>query len=209
LAAIREVRVGVPERLRSAVAALDVRPGDRVLEVGGGRGVAAGLICERLGEGRLLAIDRSETATAAAAARNAAHVDAGRAVFTALALADLGSDAGPFDKALAVNVNVFWTGPATRELDVLRRVLAPGGVLLLAYEPPSPDRRARLQDTLDAHLRAAGWDVMFTSAASGGGSATPRAGGVPLGASGPGPGRRGGQGGPRPEVLLAQATASS
>ena len=53
-------------------------------------------------------------------------------------LAGLASPGRSFDKAFAVNVNVFWTGPAEAELDVLRRVLRPGGIVHLVYEgPPS------------------------------------------------------------------------
>jgi trans-aconitate methyltransferase len=36
-----------------------VRPGERLLEIGCGSGVAAALVCARLDDGRLLAIDRS------------------------------------------------------------------------------------------------------------------------------------------------------
>lgn len=50
-----------------------------------------------------------------------------------------GHDAA-FDKAFAVNVNLFWTGAADAELTTLCRVLRPGGRLLLVYEGPGGTR---------------------------------------------------------------------
>lgn len=151
----------VPERLRVAVDVLDVRPDDHVLEVGGGRGVCAALICERLGDGgRLVGIDRSGPATDAAAARNADAVAAGCAEFVHGDLA--GADAerlGRFDKVLAVNVNVFWTGPATRELQAVTDLLRPTGRLVLCYEPPDAGRLAELRGRLETNLSAAGYRV--------------------------------------------------
>jgi hypothetical protein len=38
----------VPERIRWAVKTLDIKSSDRLLEIGGGPGVAASIICERL-----------------------------------------------------------------------------------------------------------------------------------------------------------------
>src|SRR5205085_1911331 len=70
----------LPARVRWAVHLLDPRPEDQILEVGGGSGLAAALICERLTAGRLLMIDRSAVAVGRAAQRNAIHLASGRLV---------------------------------------------------------------------------------------------------------------------------------
>jgi SAM-dependent methyltransferase len=79
----------VSERLRSVVEQLDLRPDDRVLEIGCGHGVAATLVCERLEEGRLTTVDRSAKMIQAATRRNAAYIEAGRAEFLVATLEDL------------------------------------------------------------------------------------------------------------------------
>lgn len=153
----------VPERLVAAVEFLDVAPDDRVLEIGCGRGVAAALICERLVRGRLLGLDRSAAAIAAARERNAAAIASGRARFLRTALADVETaPLGTYDKILACDVNVFWTGPAARELAVVSALLAPGGRLLLACAPPAGRPPGPVEEALHAHLRQAG----FRTAAS-------------------------------------------
>jgi SAM-dependent methyltransferase len=122
-----------PDRIAWAVELLDPQPGDRILEIGCGPGVAAALVCERLADtGHLTAIDRSATAVA----RTRRRLGTGRATVLQTDLAGFEAPADSFDKAFAVNVNLFWTGPGDAELAALRAVVRPGGVIRLVYEGP-------------------------------------------------------------------------
>src|ERR687893_1555114 len=127
----------VSERLRSVVEQLDLRPDERVLEIGCGHGVAATLVCERLEEGHLTAVDRSARMIEAASRRNAAHVEAGRAEFLVADLEDLGLLGDRrFDKIFAVRVGLFHREPE-RARGLVERWLAPGGEVFAFYDAPS------------------------------------------------------------------------
>jgi SAM-dependent methyltransferase len=145
--------VAGPERSRWAVGLLAVAPEDRILEIGCGPGVAAALVCERLAGGRLTSIDRSATAIERTRARNASHVVAGRLVLVQTDLASFTAPRAQLDKSFAVNVNLFWTGPAVAECAVLARVLRPGGAVHLVYEGPGTGRDVGLAvaATLERH----------------------------------------------------------
>jgi ubiquinone/menaquinone biosynthesis C-methylase UbiE len=133
----------VSKRLRSVVEQLNLRPDDRVLEIGCGHGVAATLVCERLGSGHLTAVDRSVKMIQAATRRNAAHVEAGRAEFLVASLEDLDLRDRRFDKIFAVRVGLFHRDPG-RARDIVERWLVPGGEVFVFYDPPSgPDAPQR------------------------------------------------------------------
>jgi trans-aconitate methyltransferase len=150
-----------------AVESLGVRPDDKILEIGCGRGVAAALICQRFGGGRLVALDRSAKAIAAASARNADHVTAGRAQFKTTSLEDLDpAGLGRFHKVLAVNVNLFWVRPARAELDLIADLLLPDGLLQLVYDPPDVDALGRLQGKVVHNLEQAGYRCGTTTHAT-------------------------------------------
>ena len=123
------------DRLRVIVEQLDIRPDDRVLEIGCGHGVAATHICERLDGGRLIAIDRSPKMIEAAASRNARFVEAGKAEFLVAKLEDLDLGDRRFDKVLAVRVGLFHREPA-RAYALAERWLAPGGKVHAFYDEP-------------------------------------------------------------------------
>lgn len=146
----------VPDRISWAVDVVDPGPADRLLEFGCGPGVAAELVCARLTDGRLLAMDRSAVAVERTTRRNAEHVRAGRLDVRECALADLRLPAGSLDQAFGVNVNVFWTGSAAAELVVLRAALRPGGRLSVLYGtgPTGPDR---VTAVVADHLRTSGF----------------------------------------------------
>ena len=156
----------MPERLAWAVEVLDVRPDDEILEIGGGPGVAAGLVCERLtGGGRLVGIDRSAVAVRRARDRNAVHVAAGRAVFRQVSLEEYDAGEATYDKVFAVNVNVFWTRPDGPGLGVIRRLLRPEGALCLFWDcPPGTGKAERIAGTVTATLTANGFTASVVSA---------------------------------------------
>ena len=126
----------VPTRIRVAVDRVDPAPDARVLEVGCGPGVAMRLLCERLVDGHVTGLDRSTTAIERAEKRLARYLDDGRADLQHRDLAEFHGDGRPFDAVLAVNVNVFWTGPADVECARLRDLVADDGVVHLVIEPP-------------------------------------------------------------------------
>ena len=148
--------MSVPERVAWAVDLLDPRPGERILEIGPGPGVAADLVCRR--GARLLAVERSAVAAERALRRNAAHVGAGLLEVRTAELAALDLPAAEFDGAFSVNVNVFWTRSPARELAVLREALRPGGRLHVCFGPAGPQPPDRITTAVGGALRAAGFD---------------------------------------------------
>jgi cyclopropane fatty-acyl-phospholipid synthase-like methyltransferase len=147
----------IPERIRWAVETLAGEPGDRLLEIGGGPGVAASLVCERLDRGSLLLIDRSATAIERTRRRNADHLVSGRLALETVDLADFDPGKARFDKVFAVNVNVFWTTPATEELARIRSAIDHDGQLFLFYETPTAARARQAVGRATRALQANGF----------------------------------------------------
>jgi SAM-dependent methyltransferase len=149
-------QAAVPDRVRWAVELVDPRPDEQLLEVGCGPGVAAALLCARLTTGQLLAVDRSATAVERTRLRNAEHLAAGRLRVEQAALAGLALPPGRLDQVLCLDVNLFWTGPAARELAVVHAGLRPGGRLHVLYGT-GPTGADRVAPAVAAALTAAGF----------------------------------------------------
>jgi arsenite methyltransferase len=143
------------------IARLDVKWGDRVLDLGFGGGLTFAPLWER--GATVVAIDRAEDMVAAARARFADAVAAGRLELHAGDVARLPLADGAVDRVLTVNTVYFWSDLAAAFREV-RRVLAPGGRLVVAIRDRAVMRRLdptvftlRSPDDLAAALRDAGF----------------------------------------------------
>jgi SAM-dependent methyltransferase len=148
------------ERFVWAVDTLQVRPIDRLLEVGCGHGVAVSLVCERLTTGTITAIDRSPKMIEMATRRNREHVDAGRATLRAVALEQAALGEGQFDTIFAFNVAPFWLQPQAA-LDAVGKHLGPDGAVYVFWDARhfAPPRFRDLGNELADRLREGGLSV--------------------------------------------------
>lgn len=123
-------------RLAAIVDALPLRPGLRVLEIGCGPGAVARAIAQRIGNGQVLAIDRSAKAIAQAKAASRAELRSGRLCLRQVAVEDFELDIGeaPYDIALAIRVGALDGRHPDAGVRARRRIaaaLAPGGRLFI------------------------------------------------------------------------------
>ena len=148
------------ERFVWAVDTLEVRPADRLLEVGCGHGVALSLVCERLKTGTITAIDRSPKMIAMATRRNQEHVDSGRAVLENVALEDADLGDRRFDKVFAFNVAPFWLQPEAA-IGAVREHLGRKGAVYIFWDArhSAPKGARGLGNTLADRLSEGGLSV--------------------------------------------------
>ncbi|MGH9033985.1 MAG: class I SAM-dependent methyltransferase [Acidimicrobiia bacterium] len=148
------------ERSRWAVGLLDVQPGERVLELGFGPGVAITELARRATGGLVAGVDHSELMVRQARRRNAAPVRSGQVDLRIGSIDDLPEVGTDFDAALAVNVLQFSDDPAA-VLGALRRVLRRGGRIAIASQPRCPGATAETSAEsgrqIAARLESAGY----------------------------------------------------
>ncbi len=115
---------------RAAVDALQIAPGDNVLELGFGPGRAIELIAARVVDGCVYGIDQSDIMLRQALIRNRRAIGRGRVILQRATFERLPFPDASIDKILAVNVIYFW-----RDIILIfheiRRVLRPGGRIVI------------------------------------------------------------------------------
>ncbi|HEX6310840.1 MAG TPA: methyltransferase domain-containing protein [Acidimicrobiia bacterium] len=151
------------ERNVWAVGLLDVAPGERVLELGFGPGVAIGELARRATGGLVAGIDHSELMVDRARRRNAAAVRTGLVDLRLGSIEAVPDFGEPFDAILAVNALLFSDDPS-EVLRRLRGVLRPGGRIAIANQPRCPGATAETSAEsgrrLAASLEAAGFSAV-------------------------------------------------
>jgi ubiquinone/menaquinone biosynthesis C-methylase UbiE len=127
----------------------DVRPNDKVLEVGFGPGVGIQLLLQRASSGWVAGVDQSQEMVRQASARNAGalrnrEVDLRYGSVERLPFADQ-----MFDKAVSVNSMQVWpdAGVGLREIC---RVLKPGGKIALCFTADSGQSKDGVLETIGA-----------------------------------------------------------
>jgi ubiquinone/menaquinone biosynthesis C-methylase UbiE len=118
---------------------LQLRPSDRVLEIGFGNGKLLTALLACADDLTYVGVDISETMVTEAIAFNAELVAAGQASFRLAPAEAIPCLDQSFDKVFAVNVIYFWPDPV-RALAEMRRVLRPDGMSVIAAVKPDTDQ---------------------------------------------------------------------
>ncbi|HEU5200636.1 MAG TPA: class I SAM-dependent methyltransferase [Ktedonobacterales bacterium] len=145
------------------IALLDIKPADRILEIGFGAGRAIELIAARTPQGAVAGIDLSPTMVQASRRRNAQAINAGRVDLRLGTVERVPFHDQHFDKLFSIHSLYFWPEPLLAIAE-MARVLRPGGRLALTFSPGKVNEQpnAYIQQTVE-HLITAMQRLGFTS----------------------------------------------
>ena len=122
------------ERNMWTIKLLDLKPTDRLLEIGYGPGLAIEAASKRITEGLIVGLDHSETMLHQAKKRNQEAIQQGLVELYLGTIDTLPAQCKLFDKIFSANVVQFWPNP-TETFRKLKTLLAPGGIISTTYMP--------------------------------------------------------------------------
>jgi ubiquinone/menaquinone biosynthesis C-methylase UbiE len=137
------------ERIDWAIDLLDVKPEDRVLEIGFGPGLAIKRLSAHASRGFVAGVDVSDVMLRQAQNRNRDAMRVGRVELRQGTVEHLPYTDKRFDKALAINSLHHWPDQQAG-LTELYRVLKSDGILAIVEQPPS---KMTLQNEIEARGR--------------------------------------------------------
>ena len=124
------------DRIRWTISLLNIKPDDRLLEIGFGPGLAIELASKIASEGFVTGIDHSEVMVRQASRRNARAIREGKVALHLGSASDLPKFNEPFDKIFTINSVHFWNAPVD-SLKELLKMLRPGGLIAVTLQPRS------------------------------------------------------------------------
>ena len=133
----------------SVIGLLQIRPHERVLEVGFGPGVGIALLAKSASSGYVAGVDPSREMVAQARARNAAAIETGLVDLRQGSVERLPFSDDAFDAVMAVNSMQVWPD-ATAGLREVRRVMRTRGRIAPGFTPYSGQSREGLIPVLSA-----------------------------------------------------------
>ena len=159
-----------PRRTRRVVewtiAMLDLRPTDRVLEIGSGSGDALQLAAKYCSLGLVAGVESDPVMVRRARKRNALLMTYGRVFVREGSVSGLPYPDGSFDKVFSINSVHTWPSQLG-DLKEIRRVLRPEGKLFIVRQPlgaksrrEQDQMREDIQQRLPQQIALAGFDVV-------------------------------------------------
>lgn len=141
------------ERIDWTISLLQIKPDDRVLEIGFGPGIAIERVNRIAGEGFTAGVDHSEVMVKQASRRNAEEISKGKVMLALGSPLKLPAFDKPFDKIFTINSIHFWSRPVDCLIE-LRKLLRPGGLIAVTIQPRTRGASAETTRILGAEISA-------------------------------------------------------